>query len=389
MNKRILNIYLITLAILLFLLISCQKPQLAYKSNNENGLVFTEGLNFERHNYLPKDINPPFQFDKKESLNGLATQTIGLFEDHLILTTHNGYLSVIPVENIGKNRKTRLSKGTTASPTLYNEKLYIPMEIGKSGLRVYNIKNADILWDLKGYYSKSSPIVIDNLVFHTSKYGNIICLNVNTGSIIWEVNLGDNIYSNLAYSAENLIAVTQNGIVQSFDPKSGLVLWNIKIDEAVHSQPLILNNVVYVITYNGNLYQISLKNGNSKLIKAFKGYQFSPLSTDGKYLYIPQSNGEIVTIEVSSKDNIWKLQLDGPVSSPVLVTNKYLLIGTAQKYFYILDKSNGEIIQSLQLEGRLSSLPVIHNEKIFLGYEYRHLACLTPGNKELSTSDEN
>jgi outer membrane protein assembly factor BamB len=356
----------------------CGKPQMAFPENEELNSYFTEGINFERQNYFPVDINLPLALGNEESINGTTTISPIIYRDKILFTTRNGHLTLVPLQNLGKDRKTRLSKGTTASPTFFRGRVYIPMELGKFGLRVYNMNTAEVDWNLEGYPSMSSPVVIDNLVIHAGKYGDILGLDAANGDRLWKKNLDSNIFVNLASNQKSIIAVTQDGFVQSFEPQYGLDNWSVDLGESVYSEPLIVHDHVFLSAYSGKLYRFDLHTGVSEMIRDFNINIFSPPSADNEHLFIPLSDGKIICRDLDSGPDLWDVQLDGPVSVPILVTNKYLLIGTSQRKFYIVDKSDGSIVQATELEGRLSSIPLISGQEIFIGYEYNHIALLSP-----------
>ena len=363
---------LITFGLPLFY-IACGKPVLKTTTVIPDKTIFTQNVNYERQNFEALDFPFPIFKQKEKSLNGVTTPNIGLFENHLFLTTLNGYLSIIPVDNIGKNRKTRISKGISAASTLYGNILFVPSLAGGIGLSAYNIKSTETVWELKGNYSNSSPVVIDNLVYHTSHRGLISCLNAETGERKWQTDLRDNIYTNLLYTDDYLIAVSQNGQIRIYDPESGLVNLAKKIEDDVYSQSCVANHSLYTISYTGKLYKLDLKTGNLNPIADFKTRVYAPLSTDGQNLFIQLSNGDLICRNMDTKSTIWSIQLKGPVSCPILITNKHLVAATSQKTLYVINKKDGEIVQRIETEGRVCAPPVISGNQVIICSEYNKI----------------
>jgi len=371
-------VFIFSIGLLGFWLSSCQKPRIPIADDSGQVGVITGGLNFERNHFLPKDILLPQKIEKQYSINGQTTWTMGLHQNHLILTTRNGFLSTHSLSNLGKKRRTRLSKGITAEPTLYKNNLYVAMEVGKFGLRVFDFDKGNVLWQLPGFHSKSSPVVTDDLVFHTSKDGNILCLDAKRGIKIWEARINDLILTSLAYSPGNLIAVSQNGTVRNYEPSSGLVLWDESVKESVYAQPLLVNQAVYIVSFAGNLYRLSLNSGLVYHLDSFGVNVYLPPSSDGALLFIPLSDGKLVAFDLNAGHTLWTTPLEGPASIPVLVSNRHVVVGTSKQFLYFLNKESGEIEQTIKLKGRPSSLPVIHEQKLILGVGYDQLTMLIP-----------
>ena len=367
---------------------ACGKPTLKSSNALPEKMIFTENVNFERQNFIARDFPNPLSYIKDKSINGVATPNLGLFDDHVFITTLTGYLSIISMDNIGKNRKTRLSKGMSAASTLYGDKLFIPMVEGSSGLQVYDIKSGEIVWELKGHYSHSSPVVVNNLVYHADQQGEILCLNAENGQKEWQANLDDHMYSNLIYVDNHLIAVSQNGQIQFYDPSSGVVHLVKNINDFVYAQPIAINQFLYIISYHGLLYGLNLKTGSLTQIDDYSIKVYSSLSSDGQCLFIPLSDGTLVCRNIASDNETWSIKLNGPVSCPVLITNDHAIAATSQKFLYVIDKRNGKIVQEMKTDGRMNAPPVFDEKNVVICYEYDKIALYSSiGEKDVTTQD--
>ncbi|HEM48702.1 MAG TPA: hypothetical protein ENO27_00695 [Caldithrix sp.] len=352
----------------------CGKPSLKNSETLPKQMIFTENVNYQRQNYIARDFPSTLRLIKDKSINGVATPNLGLFNNHIFITTLTGYLSIIPMDNIGKNRKTKLSKGMSAASTLYGDNLFIPMVEGSTGLQVYNIKSGKIIWELKGHYSQSSPVVVNDLVYHADHQGEILCLNAENGHKEWQTNLDDQMYNNLIYVNDHLIAISQNGQIQFYDPSFGVVHLVKNIDDFVYAQAIAVNQSLYIISYHGLLYGLNLKSGYLSQLDNFKIKAYSSLSSDGQSLLIPLSDGTLICRNIESKNKTWSIKLSGPVSCPVLITNNHAIAATSQKYLYVIDKHNGKIVQEIKTDGRMNAPPIFDEKNVVICYEYDKIA---------------
>ncbi|MEJ2052568.1 MAG: PQQ-binding-like beta-propeller repeat protein [Calditrichaceae bacterium] len=382
MAKLILKYIYITGISLMIYVVGCHDPVLKYVQPPADKLIFTENVNYQRQNFIAKDFPYPLILIREESINGVTTPFIGLFNDHAVVTTVNGYLSIIPVDDIGDNSKTRLSKGIKAAPTLYGDQLFIPLIEGGAGLKVYNIKTARIAWQQEHNYSESSPIVIDDLAYHANRQGKIYCIKATSGNNIWQNDLNDAINTNLILINQNIAAVSQNGIIQIFDPKSGVVRFTDTIDDPVYAQSISIKDDLFVISFRGKLYKINQSTNTLALVKDFHTKTYTALASDGQRLIISLSSGDIVCMSLPDHIELWRIQTEGPASCPPLMTNNCVIIGTSQRFVYIIEKNNGKIFQTLDLGGRLSAPPVISGINILMAYEYDKIAQFGKAGKE-------
>lgn len=388
MCKKSKNIIILIAACLPILYTACGKPTLKYIETQPDKMIFTENVNFERKNYIAKDFPNPLTFIKDKSINGVATPNLGLFENHVFITTLTGYLSIIPFDDVSINHKTRLSKGMSASSTLYGDRLFIPMVEGSSGLQVYDIKAGEIIWELKGHYSHSSPVVANDLVYHVDQQGEILCLNAENGRKVWQAFLDDHMYSNMIYVNKHLIAISQNGQIQIYDPLYGLVHLVKRIDDFIYAQAIAVDQFLYIISYHGLLYSINLKTGYLSKLADYDIKVYSSLSSDGQDLYIPISDGTLVCRNIKNGKDAWTIKLNGPVSCPVLITNHHAIAATSQKFLYIINKQNGEIVQKIKTDGRMNAPPVFDERNVVICYEYDKIALYSStGEKDVTAQD--
>lgn len=388
MCKKPKNIIVLIAATLPILYIACGKPTLKHMEPQPDLMIFTENVDFERKNFIAKDFPNPLTFITEKSINGVTTPNLGLIENQIFITTLTGYLSVIPIDDISKNHKTRLSKGMSASSTLYGNRLFIPMVAGPSGLQVYDIKTGEIIWELKGHYSHSSPVVANDLVYHVDHQGEILCLNAENGRKIWQANLDDHMYNNLLFLKDHIIAVSQNGQIQIYEPASGLVNLVKNIDDFVYAQAIGIDKFLYIISYHGILYSLNLNTGYISKLDEYNLKVYSSLSSDGQYLFIPLSDGTLICRSLETKENIWFIKLNGPVSCPVLITNRHVIAATSQKFLYIINKQNGEIVQKIITDGRMNAPPVFDGNNVVICYEYDNIALYSSiGEKDVTVQD--
>lgn len=365
---------------------ACQNPSIKHVRMQPDQIIFTENVNYERQNFTAKDFIHPLQLIREESINGVTTPFVGLCENQLILTTQEGYLSILPVNDIGKHHKTRPAKGATAAPTLYGYKLFMPMVEDEHGLQVYDVIKGQLIWELEGNFSHSSPVVVNDLVYHASRKGVIYCLRAESGEKVWQVNINDNIHANLIYKDNNLIAVSQNGLIQIYDPSTGLLKMTKNIEDHVYAQPILVNQFLYIISYHGQLWKFNINTGKIIRIKSYHIKAYASLSSDGQQLVISLSDGRLISKDIHTHDDLWVINLKGPASCPIMITNNCIIVGTSQRYVYIIDKQNGNILQTITLEGRLSAPPVISGTNVIMAYEYDKIALFKAQGEDINAS---
>ncbi|MCL2414029.1 MAG: PQQ-binding-like beta-propeller repeat protein [Bacteroidales bacterium] len=101
----------------------------------------------------------------------------------------------------------------------------------------------------------SVPAVTDNKVFIVSDDRHVYAINRNDGSIVWSYLLkGDTGESSPVVANDRLLVYTRDGIVTILDVQTGRLIWEYDIGEQIFASPAVINGHFYVLTFRGNLF---------------------------------------------------------------------------------------------------------------------------------------
>jgi outer membrane protein assembly factor BamB len=367
-------------------LLSCGKPRFIPVQPEEPPPIYTEGVNFQRQNYLAVEIDTPLFIEKTESINGTPLETFVIADNWLLVTTRHGFLYRMQASDLKKQRKTRIGKGLAAAPTYQSGFFYLPLAVDKSGLVAYDFSRGKISWSLKGFLSESSPLLSGSLLIHASRDGQIIGLDRRNGKEIWKSVTGGGVTSSLALHNNRAIAVTQNGALRCLSPDSGTIIWQRDLNEATFAAPLILSESVYLATYGGNVYRIGLDDGRLIARRKLSAPVYTSLSASENAIFVSGSDGHLRKLDATSLEERWSVQLDGALIIPCLVTPQWLFAAGAHNSLYVISNDSGQIAQILELPGRVCSVPLIFKGNLIVGYEYDGLALLKSAKSSMAES---
>lgn len=212
--------------------------------------------------------------------------------------------------------KSELSTNSKSSPIVINGHVYVGDAQGK--VYAFSINDAKSVvvnggnWQPKWVYQtpniiNGSPLYYNGKIYVCSggdvnKNSGIYAINALTGEKIWEFSDANQptIFRGQAEGspiiAENRIVFATNGLesyVYALDPETGGLIWRFPLsNHGVKGSPCYLGGSVFVLTFDGFVYAIDILSGTSPIspykptgITAFQNY--SSISTDGNYLYIP------------------------------------------------------------------------------------------------------
>ena len=370
---RFLLLLLLAFALAAFVS-SCQKPSVSVQTLEELPEHLTAGFNNQRWYFTDLELAPPFIPQKEKNINGLATDFFYAIRQKLILTTFNGYLVSLNRSGLNDVDRMRLARGISVPPAFYRPLVFVSIEKGRYGLQAYDLLHRKVVWKKKGLFSRSSPLVQDQAVFHATLNGKILAYNALSGKQLWTYDCGQPLTADLAAKGDTLVACTPDGLVLALNALDGSLLWRQKLDSHIYASPMILKGKVYLSCLDGCLRALKLTSGRLLFQSVSDGAPiYRACSSDGLSVFAMDSKGRLARFTPQLKRQ-WQVALTGvPMFTP-LVTNRYVLAATMQKYFYVIDKNTGHIEQEEHLKHRVAGLLPTDAHTLFLMMEYHHLA---------------
>jgi outer membrane protein assembly factor BamB len=375
------------IAVFAALLLGCSSMRIENVSTYDTQHIITSFLtsqmNYQRNTHSLEQIKPPLSLLWDKNFISLPNRGFTALDDLLIFGSHRGHIAFVDMHSGELKGKENYGESCPVPPTIYKSILYQPYEAGSDGLIAYDLAEGDELWLVENLFSKSSPVVIDNKVYHLSIHGVISCYHYKSGELIWRNNLNSTSHNSLAYKNGRLIVATMNGNIFALEYTSGIILWNSNIDGAILSDPVIADDNVYICSYNGVLNIFDLNNGTMLSKKNFAAPLYVSPTIDQTYIYVPVSNGNLEVLDKNTYVKIWSFLAKGPAADAVLVSDSFVYLPSLGERLYLLDRMSGTLLQEINLDGRPRSTPLITGGKLFISCEDNRI--LTYASKNDST----
>jgi eukaryotic-like serine/threonine-protein kinase len=146
---------------------------------------------------------------------------------------------------------------------------------------------------------KACPIaVFDNRVFAVIDNGFVYCLDVATGALKWNFNIGTFVDETGPAIAGNTLYVAPVGKLYAFNTTTGAVKWSRTVPGWTQSSPAVDSNTVYLCSNDGKLHAYDVANGAVR-------WEFNT----GKWVNAWRSSPAVVgnTVIIGSGDDINKV----------------------------------------------------------------------------------
>lgn len=266
------------------------------------------------------------------------------------------------------------------SPTITSDKIFVSGELDSlSHLFAFDLagnllweSDYDSSWVVNFPGSRSTPTVIDDLVYVCSPLGEVVCFNAEDGSKVWSTNMlkdyqgvntrfgfaqsllidGDKVFFASGNADKNVIALNRF---------TGEEIWTSKAcgEKPAFCSPILINLPTrnLLVTFSEfSLFGLDTENGN--LLWAFEDSLVdvkgnTPIYDNG-YLYTASYGNGVVKLKLSEDGSkvseIWRNRaINNIQESIVKVNNK--IIGTEYKKLLLkaIDDNTGELVDSLKV----------------------------------------
>jgi len=225
---------------------------------------------------------------------------------------------------------------------------------GEQALGCLDARDGSVLWrnPLGGKGGASTPAVSRGLVFAGSWYGDLYCLDAETGETVW------------------------NRTVER-EPQ----WWG------VASSPLVIGELVFVSTFSdGTLHVLDLEGDELWNISTGKMDPYtSPAAEEGR-VYFAGGDPALYCFDTSSFEILWRAPTNGPITTTPGIGGDRAYFATRED-LRALDASTGEEVWVAPLKGTTSS-PAISSGRVYIGTDDGRLACLNASDGSLIWSAE-
>ena len=213
-----------------------------------------------------------------------------------------------------------------------------------------------LLWSVKtDIMSSSCPAVLDGKIYVTTGAwgeGQIHCIDLETGSFIWNYSVGDSIWGSPVVDENHLYVAPRKSRILCLNSSTGTKIWETIIENAsiYEESPALYEGKIYigctyipsVEEYNSGVYCLDSLNGEILWFNATisESYDYSPAVSNGK-IYTVGINNSLCCLDAKNGHKIWKLTNFSFYSYPVII-NDCIYVRTFQGTVLCIE--DGEVL---------------------------------------------
>jgi len=262
-----------------------------------------------------------------------------------------------------------------SSPLLIGGRIYF----ASKDERVYAVdrSSGNSLWTTSlGFPALGSPVHTDELLIITGEKG-IAALKQTDGAILRNLSTGCPVSSTPATVGDQAIVGFWDGRIVCFQVRSGRIEWQVETDGPVWSSPAIRDQTVYIGSNDGTVYALDATTGQQQWTfttgQTFPRWQLqsdaiysSPLVVDD-LVYVGSADHQIYALDATTGALVWTFETSGWVESSAALYNDLIIIGSNDRHVYALDAETGKLQWKRELDSGIFATPAVADSSIYVG----------------------
>jgi outer membrane protein assembly factor BamB len=291
---------------------------------------------------------------------------------------HNGFsLSQMP-EPLRQSWVTQESKGLT-SLAAAGETLVV---VGGLHVCARDIHTGRVLWRITSSNSFFSAIM-EQKVYASGRSG-ISCFDRETGDLLWkyeDISLGPSFvaFDNYIVISSNFnVFITyvqdHNGTITETERKmkrilclnreTGELIWEFYADCTVHYFPGYFNGLIYINDECRYVYCLNAVTGDIIWTTLLEWSSSTSVSLDGERIFVGTEEG-IICLDQKTGKELWKFKSGNVHKIPTVAYNRVFF--SVEKTVYCLHAKRGELLQKIEIKSPISSNIAAADGKIAFG----------------------
>ena len=213
----------------------------------------------------------------------------------------------------------------------------------------------------------ATPCVWKDRVLIGSEDRLLYAITVATGRILWTCPTEGRIRSSARAEYEHAFFGSDDRRLYAVNAHSGRVVWRFEATDAIRSTPAIGDEMVYVGSEDGHLYAVDLQTGRQRWkFRANRAVTSSPLLSN-QLLIFGSSDWNVYAVDARSGWSVWRFRTGQAVIGSPRVADNVVYIGSADGNLYALDAGTGRQIWKFDAGAPVVSTPAVTDQAVYFG----------------------
>ena len=215
----------------------------------------------------------------------------------------------------------------------------------------------------------SSPYVWRDLVIVGSEDRVLYAVFAHNGHLAWTCPTQDRIRSSPRVAMEHVFFGSDDRHLYNVGARSGRVVWKFEAVGPIRSSPIIVEEIVYVGSQDYYVYALNIQDGSVKWkFRTNRPVLSSPTFFEGLVL-IGSMDWNLYALDAKSGWAVWRCRTGGYVISTPAVDSSLGMVfaGSADGNMYAVDLRTGRVVWKYATENQVGSSPALFEGAVYFG----------------------
>lgn len=282
-------------------------------------------------------------------------------DGQLFFGTPSGFLHAVDALSGEENWKFEMGAAISVGPALADGKVYAGQQGSERFFYCLDQKTGELVWKqtIPGGWVWGSAAVDDGLVYVPTVSGYAVCLDGETGHIVWMYPTAKSVPAEPAIDGDLVYFGSWSHSLYAFHKKTGEVVWK-ENGIGLDSGTLIAQDGKIYLPSASNIFSsfnaatgelLSVGNTSKEEKGRHSGFNASPAFVDGMAFFtarvgrgiggIPLSS-RVYSVDPETAKINWTFPDGGGLSAPAVASGRVYIASGNTPYFYCLDQKTGK-----------------------------------------------
>jgi len=299
--------------------------------------------------------------------------------------TPSGFLHAADAETGEEIWKFEMGAAISAGPACADGRVFAGQQGGERFFYCVDAEDGALIWKqtLPGGWVWGSATVDDGLVYVPTVSGYAVCLDAQTGHIVWMFPTAQSIPAEPAIDGDLVYFGSWSRSIYAFHKKTGEIAWKTN-GIALDSGTLIAFDRKVYLPHHSNIFKYLdgqtggiLNEGNSNAEKkgAFSDFNATPAFHDGRAFFSARGGmglrgvplfSTVYCVDPETAKIYWTFPDGGGLSAPALASDRVYIASGNSPFLYCLDEETGKMLWTYKLGHRVEEATLcIYRDKVF------------------------
>jgi outer membrane protein assembly factor BamB len=265
-------------------------------------------------------------------------------------------------------------EATLLPPSFDGNRLFLPMAGGRAVC--LDRETGLLLWssDLGG--SISVPIAVGKAAIYLatrrvsddgSEAGaSLRAIDKTTGLTIWARDYSRAFTSAFEITSGQLFAGSADGFFYALSISNGETLWRVQTQDVVRGTPLIVKEVVYFGSDDGTLRGVRAESGKQQFSYQTSGKVVGRPLVESDSIYFGSGDGYVYSVALSTGKLRWRSRTGASIETSPVASGDRLIVGSFDNFVYGFKRSSGDRVWKRRLSSRVVSDLIVEGDAVLV-----------------------